>query len=394
MNTSKSEEIRILARAGCALLVEKQELGNSALMEGAILRDFGDLPQRMEKALDGRLNVENVKTHQGEGRDELILVRLGELEGVAPILDGFIRASVHLSQKNQGLPEGFQGSVIEDFTVVYNGSAFIAFAVEPDSSKPLAPFPWSYDWQLGRAATDVIKGALTGLSENHVIPTFGPCPLHPCIYLKLKSLQDNETVPGSSSTNVSIDDGDIVVTVTTKEPADLIYLLDDYFASLLHSISEIYSVLLFQNESDANLTVLDGLIEELADIHSNLSDLPVLDPRNIISRYRLWKLSRRNIATAYYGYRKFASSRMGLDNRRRELLENLSHNPISAHFGSYCETSLWKEPLMDLSSILQSLTFFENWSRSRSLESTTFLGALLGGVLTLAGTALGIMLVR
>jgi len=378
---------RYIARLGCVCLVSPEDLGDAAILAGeARLAEYPRFQEEILARLKAHPNLTEVEDHFWGDTAEVVMVRWPGAEGTAPSFQGHCSCRVHLPRKNQALPDSYDGYVIEDFRLLYNGAVFAAYAPLPqDLGVFFMRWPTSCDWQFGKESERVVTGALAG-AEGWVVSPIGPTPIHPCYFIDFvrRSTVDERASAREES-------GDIHLTIPVSEtetPEQIVGLL---LGASLRPVSDFYGAMLLRYHIDDTLADLSEIVRAMADKHSELLDLHWWNPQDLVKRYRLLGEVRRDVARAYGRYMLHSELSMGLGQTRDFVSEILSQQITTMPLARYASQELSDRSCIDPAALMQSLRFFEEEARSGVVQRATIDAAVAAAIL---GAAVGAILAK
>lgn len=372
---SSEERIAYLVRFGCLCLVEEHELGDSAILSGARLRKFEGFEDEMVRCLNRKPNISNVMKDIDEENVAVALVR-GDIEGMSPLYFGTIRCSVHLPRKNQQVSETYTGDVIEDFSIQFCGSAFVAYGLEPSSTELYVDKNLvTYDWQFAREAASVLRSAFQD-SAKWKIAEVGPTPIHPLFHVKLESRADIDKVTIESQGH----DSDVDVLIRLPESVDGVQFLEDLLAGAVRRVGEFYSANLLRHQAMMAIEEIIAQRRKAWNLYNELHEIPGWKVWSL-KRHSLIAEVRRAVSQAYDRYVLWAELQRGVHRRADFVCRLVARNKFLHEAEPYFRERLLEDMDWETEGILRSLQFLEEESRSIGIQRATVEAALIWGII-------------
>jgi hypothetical protein len=368
-------------RAGSVAFVRPQALGDEVIRSGGMSGNFEAEAREIEAALKAQTFIRAVSRTLVNARGLKILVRSGEVEGIAPaFMFGYFALQVALPRKNQDLPLDYEGDVIEDFDVIYDGITFCAIAPAPaEAGEILVPFYKPYDQHFGEQVARLMKQALSK-SEKFRPVVLSPSPVHPCmrVVVCLDPARDETALHVSAEPCGS----DIRVTaVAAKAHWSADEVAKRVADMALGYLSHFYEMRQLCAHVDLTLEAIVARLQSAAASYSRLTSVRWWQLWRV-SRFELIRSIRCEIGAALERHVFLTSLQLALAARADFCTRLLDESRVLGPRGPYFRAQLQEAPEWHVDSVLRALRFYEEETRTSLTAEVAMLAALIAAVVS------------
>jgi hypothetical protein len=296
-------------------------------------------------------------------------------EGFSPQLSDAFVLRFRYPRKNQHLPSGYEGLILEDFEVVYNGTAGCVIGRYDggwsiNDNLPSEPYGVFLMHHVTKCLSDALRKS----------PTRKPVALFPEIRDVWFSL---EVKTGSELSELQFWKDLVTVYAEISVPAEEVANAARSVAETLSfEISDLYEAIQLRNRVNLLTKAMHAEVEHLGELYSRLSSIAWWQVWRI-SRFGMSREMRTSISDLFQKYIFLTRYEIDVDEAKKFLFDHFDSKTAIYHARDVMDLHLGPRMQANPAAILEAIRFYEEEGRSAlSLDTIvliTLTAALVSG---------------